>query len=101
MSLAALVLVALCALAACSPERPASMAKQAGAEPERERFELGLLGATGHGTLRTLEVTDDHGAIQRPGGVVLSEVAAGAPLARLGLEPGDIIVRVQDDYLPN
>jgi hypothetical protein len=63
---------------------------------------LGFLGAAGHGAKTAIKVPDparpDH--FVDTGGVVLREIDAGAPLSEAGLEVGDVVIRVMEDYLP-
>jgi hypothetical protein len=68
-----------------------------------ELANLGFLCATGHGTTKPVRLPDpDHdGRFLYPGGVVLRDVFPGGPAAVLGLKPGDVVIRVLEDFLPS
>lgn len=61
---------------------------------------LGPLGGAAHPTARDIAVTID-GEECHPGGLVVRRVEDGGPLASAGLLPGDVIVRVGAELLPN
>jgi hypothetical protein len=87
--------------AACAKEPPAGPADRAGSSDPPQN--LGFLGATGSGAPSSLALPDPahEGEQLHAGGVVIREIAAGAPLARAGVRAGDVLVRVADDFLPN
>jgi hypothetical protein len=63
---------------------------------------LGPLGATGHPLTRALAIPAQEGSgAAEPGGVVVRELDADAPLAAAGLRIGDVIVRAGPGLLPN
>ncbi|MBU0756076.1 MAG: hypothetical protein KJ645_13115, partial [Planctomycetes bacterium] len=64
---------------------------------------LGFLGARGHGVTKTIKLEDPDrpGKTIHPGGIVLREIDEGSPLALLGIEAGDVLIRIKEDFLPN
>ncbi|MEW6744299.1 MAG: hypothetical protein AB1486_16215 [Planctomycetota bacterium] len=67
-----------------------------------ELTNLGFLGAGAHGATRAIQVRDPERPDQLlyPGGVVIRELQSGSPLAAIGIESGDVLIRVLEDYLP-
>ena len=65
---------------------------------------LGWLGAKSHplnDAVKFLEPdSPENGTMVSPGGIVLTEVVDGEPLSDIGLRPGDVVVRIDDDWVP-
>jgi hypothetical protein len=66
----------------------------------RALHNLGPLGASAHPATRDISVRIDD-AEHHPGALVLRQVLPGGPLAAAGLQPGDAIVQVGGELLPN
>ena len=73
------------------------------AESEAVIRPLGWLGGRAHAATRTVELPDPADSSSRivTGGMVLTEVLSGGPLAEAGIQRGDLLVRVGDQWLPN
>ncbi|MBI4565415.1 MAG: hypothetical protein HY716_12040 [Planctomycetes bacterium] len=72
-------------------------------DPDVAEFHtLGFLGAAGHGATRSIKVPDatDPQQFRYPGGVVLRTIEDGSPLRAIGLRVGDVLIRVEKDFLP-
>ncbi len=73
------------------------------AESEAVIRPLGWLGGRAHPATRTVELPDPTDRSSRivTGGLVLTEVLSGGPLAEAGVQRGDLLVRVGETWLPN
>jgi hypothetical protein len=96
------VLLAIAAAAGACSERTAPLPADYIDESITEFTNLGFLGATSHGAAASIKVPDPErtGQFLYPGGVVLREVDSNGPLSTAGLEPGDVVIRVVEDFLP-
>lgn len=71
-------------------------------EAVTQHHNLGWLGAKSNPVMESIAVTDpDHpDAMISPGGLVLREVTSGCAAANAGLQVGDVIIRVGENWLP-
>jgi hypothetical protein len=62
---------------------------------------LGWLGGRAHPAARAIQVPEDGGGTRAVGGMVVTEVQPGGALAAAGVARGDVLVRVDETWLPN
>lgn len=103
--LAAIVLTGLIAISGCenSAARTGSTTDTNFAENSISEFHnLGWIGAASHPLMKPLSLTDPENSDSTvsPGGLVVREVYDDTPAAKAGLKAGDVIIGVEDDWLP-
>ena len=95
--------VALALLCGCEQPQANKVVKTNFLDKEiTELHSLGWLGATAHPLNEVVRITDPDNVDKNltPGGLVLVELSDDLPLAAAGLETGDLIVRVAEDWMP-